>query len=332
VNPQLLGPGQLARLDTAPADLVLVEPDLTTLNVLAPGVLPVGEDGASTLEPGSADADAVAAGSVTGGGLHYRIDPSAPGSASADAASGGAVGCYPRPDAADEYAFVRLETGRHRVTVLGGRQILQNGELAREGNAALALRTLGAGSAVRWYLPDPLELGVDQAPSASDLLPGWVRWVFWQLVIATVVALVWRARRLGRVVTEPLPVVVRSAETVEGRARLYRVSKARDRAAAILRTAALRRIAARLGVPVTAPPDEVARLAAVAVGRPEADVRAVLLGAAPRDDAGLVTLAAGLDAVEDALAAAGSGPAGSITAGPDGYGGRRQSEGGGTRP
>ena len=46
---------------------------------------------------------------------------------------------------------------------------------------------------------------------------------------ATVVALLlWRVRRLGPLVTEPLPVIVKAIETARSRGRLYR--KAGDRA------------------------------------------------------------------------------------------------------
>ena len=68
----------------------------------------------------------------------------------------------------------------------------------------------------------------------------------------------WRARRLGPVVAEPLPVVVRAAETVEGRARLYRRGGARGQAA---RGAARRRPVAgsgrALGLPRRADPPAV---------------------------------------------------------------------------
>ncbi len=56
-----------------------------------------------------------------------------------------------------------------------------------------------------------------------------------QLGVALLLAALWRARRLGPLVTERLPVVVRASETVEGHARLYRSRRARDRVAATLR-------------------------------------------------------------------------------------------------
>ena len=62
-------------------------------------------------------------------------------------------------------------------------------------------------------------------------------------------AALWRARRLGPLVTERLPVAIRASETTEGRARLYRKANARDRAAAALRSATRTRLAPLIGVP-----------------------------------------------------------------------------------
>ena len=46
--------------------------------------------------------------------------------------------------------------------------------------------------------------------------------------------------------------MVRASETVEGRGRLYRSRRARDRAAAALRTATLQRLMPRLGLGLSA--------------------------------------------------------------------------------
>jgi hypothetical protein len=191
--------------------------------------------------------------------------------------------------------------------------VLANRWLADHGNAALAIRAVGAHSRVVWYVPDPLELSTaEDRPSLSDLLPQWVFWVTAQLALAVLVAIAWRARRLGRLVSEPLPVVVRAAETEEGRARLYRQSHARGRAAATLRTAALRRLATRLAVPTGTTPEQVAVLVAETTGRPDREVRDALLGPAPTGDAALVTLADELDTLERQVATTphADGPAG----------------------
>ena len=56
-------------------------------------------------------------------------------------------------------------------------------------------------------------------------------WIVWQLWLVVVLVALWKGRRLGPLVAEQLPVVVRASETVEGRGRLYRSRRARDRAA-----------------------------------------------------------------------------------------------------
>ena len=104
--------------------------------------------------------------------------------------------------------------------------------------------------------------------------------------------MLWRGRRLGRLVTEPLPVVVRAVETTEGRARMYRRSRAQDRAAATLRAATMARLRRAHRAARAAPhPPTWSPWSPPRTGIPGADVAAILLGPPPTDDAGLVRLA-----------------------------------------
>ena len=84
------------------------------------------------------------------------------------------------------------------------------------------------------------------------------------IAIAAGVALALALAPLGRLVTEPLPVVVRASETQEGRARLYRsVPRPRSRGRGHVRTgAACAGSAARLDVPTGDHPEVVAGLVA----------------------------------------------------------------------
>src|SRR5690606_35517589 len=102
-----------------------------------------------------------------------------------------------------------------------------------------------------------------------------------QLLVLTVVVLLWGGRRLGRVVTEPMPVVVRSAETTLGRGRLYRRARDHAHAAAGLRAGCATRVATRLGVPPSARPEVLVAAVARATGREEAAVGALLYGPPP---------------------------------------------------
>ena len=60
-----------------------------------------------------------------------------------------------------------------------------------------------------------------------DAFPPWFLALLIQLALVALLIVLWRARRLGPPVTEPLPVEVRAAETVLGRARLYQRARAR---------------------------------------------------------------------------------------------------------
>src|SRR5262249_58144981 len=116
-----------------------------------------------------------------------------------------------------------------------------------------------------WLAPSARMVGLVRSPlrvpgaaahghrPLTSLIPAQVYAVAIQLGVVVVLLALWRMRRLGPLVTEPLPVVVRACETVEGHGRLYRSRRARDRAAAALRAAALGRIVTRLGPPRDAP-------------------------------------------------------------------------------
>jgi len=92
--------------------------------------------------------------------------------------------------------------------------------------------------------------------------------------------------------------VIRASETVEGHGRLYRSRRSRGQAAAVLRSAALRRITAVLELPPATAPDAACAAIAARAGRDSAAVRAILFGPAPRDDAALAALGGDLDRLE----------------------------------
>lgn len=295
VHPELLSPADLRRLDGGAQRLVVVQPDAVVLDDLAPSVEPAGTAPASTREPRCVLSEAQVGPARAGGDL-YRLSGRSRGQV-----------CYPGDDGASSGALVsvdRADGGGARTTVvLGQGDVLTNAHLDEDANAALALRLLGSERTLTWLVPDPLRTGGDGSDSLGSLLPPWVRWVVVQGCLALLLALLWRARRLGPVVPEPLPVAVRSSETLLGRARLYRRARAADRAAATLRTAVARRLAARLAVPTGAGPEAVAVRVAAATGQDPVQVRQVLLGPPPPDERALVRLADELDALERAVGA-----------------------------
>lgn len=127
------------------------------------------------------------------------------------------------------------------------------------------------------------------------ILPPWMVALLAQLLLAAVLCALWQGRRLGVPVAEPLPVVVRSAETVEGRARLYQRARARGTALAALRAGALRRLVPALDLPTDAPADTIVASLAARTGWPADRVRDTLYGTEPDDDATLEHAVAALD-------------------------------------
>jgi hypothetical protein len=194
-----------------------------------------------------------------------------------------------------------------RLAVLGSADLLRNDHLDNDGVAALDINAITDSrrlDSVVWLLPGSDTAGPGPA-SVWDLFPAGAHRAFWWLAAVGALTAVWRARRLGGVVPEPLPVVVRAAEVVEGHGRLYARAGARDRAASALRAAAVTRLGSRLGLPRGASAEQVGVAAAPVVARSPAEVVAVLAGAQPADDLALMRLAADLDELESAV---GGGP------------------------
>lgn len=290
VGDYLLTDEQVDVLDATGADLVLADAGWA-LGVLSPslatsGAAPaVAEARAAECE----DPDAVAAGTITAGGGLLATGP-------------GAVVCFPAPGTGTDQggAYAVAESDGRRIVGLADMAPLTNQHLAEQGNAALVLRALGRHERLVWYIPslDDTGAGGEQEPSSGQLLPPVVPVLALQLLLVLVVTALWRGRRLGRLVTERLPVVVRASETTRGRGRLYRRGRSYGHAAAALRAGTAARSAARLGLPGSAGAPLVIDAIARAAGRRPADVEALLYGPPPTDDRGLTQLARDLDHLE----------------------------------
>ncbi|GGR79604.1 hypothetical protein GCM10010252_17890 [Streptomyces aureoverticillatus] len=320
-NPDLLTDRQQSRLHDATEGsggrTVLVAPGAPSVSKLAPGVT---ADAApsydSTLSPDCSLPAARRAGSADVGGIRY--DTLAPGAEAcyiddglpsllhlpATTAKDGSPETGDNTEDAPEDAAEKPDqtSARGDTVILGAPDILHNDRLDEHGNASLALQLLGSRPHLVWYLPSLSDDAVDDTADDSffDLIPpGWL-WGTLQLTVAAVLAALWRARRLGPLVPENLPVAIRASETAEGRARLYRKADARDRAAAALRSATRTRLAPLVGVPTARAHAPEALLPALTrrLHTPGQDLHPLLFGTPPGDDAGLIALADQLDALE----------------------------------
>jgi len=185
----------------------------------------------------------------------------------------------------------------------GAGDAFSNDQITRSDNAAVALRLLGQRDRLVWYVPDVTDLRAGDEVGLGSLLPRWLTPALWLGGIVLVALVGWRGRRLGPLVTEPLPVVVKAIETTQSRGRLYRKAGDRSHAAAALRASARARAAERLRLPRH--PDERQLLPDVArhTGRPVDELGALLSdsGPTPCTDKELTALAGRLAELDDCL-------------------------------
>ena len=274
----------LRRLAAVPGDRLVVEPISRTREILAPEIR---RDAAGSVG-GPPDCDlreAIRAGDVQlGASDTFEASGEVP-----------VTKCY-------EGAVVRYTDAGRTVTVVGTADFMTNSGLLKQGNAALAMNLAGTQPRVIWYAPQRTEGESSGGATISDLMPDQVRWIFWQLCIAVLLVALWKGRRIGPLVAEQLPVVVRASETVEGRGRLYRSRRAGDRAAEALRTATLQRLLPRLGLGPTADPAAIVQSIAARSGQEPDTLRHTLFGPPPATDTDLVNLANALDNIERQVA------------------------------
>jgi hypothetical protein len=200
---------------------------------------------------------------------------------------------YPEGECFDGDEGALVAEPRPGFVLFGADQALTNDQILRADNAAVAMRLLGQQDRLVWYVPTLDDLLADDGVSLESLIPQWVQPGLWILVLATVALIVWRARRLGALATEPLPVVVRAVETTRSLGRLYRRSGDRSHAAEALRRAARARCAERLRIGTGVSLDVLVREVARRTGRRQESVEA-LLGRptpGPVSDRDLITLA-----------------------------------------
>lgn len=270
-------------------ELVVAEPNAEELDAMRVPVAVSAHPPERVVDPACDQPDATAAGDVRLGGKSFGAPENA-------------VTCYPIDGVA---TMVEVETFGRRITVLGSGSLFTNERLGDHGNAALALRLLTRHPTVEWVYPRHLHLpdSGEGGTSVFDLLPHrfWV--AFAEVLVAFLLLALWRGRRLGPVVAEPLPVVVRAAEAVEGRARLYESAHARGRAADALRAGLRDRLVRALGLAPDAARETLVAAVTARTHRDAIYVDSLLYGPPPADDEALVRLAAALDQLDSEVRA-----------------------------
>jgi hypothetical protein len=297
-NPELLTAAELSSLSHTTANILLADPDKASLAALAPDVTAARPEQApiGALNPGCTLPAATLAGNADMGGT--LLTTTAPN----------VERCYLIDG---QSSLVSYTASGRRITVLGTGAPLTNQDLGNLGNAALTLNLLAGTTTapatatsqprVVWLVPPASPVAPPTSggqATFTSLIPKPVYMVTVQLLVAVLLLALWRVRRLGPLIPERLPAVVRAAETTEGHGRLYHARRSRDRAAEILRDAATRRMLPSLGLPPDADSEATAAALARRTGDNVADITETISGPPPKDDAALVALADRLDELE----------------------------------
>lgn len=274
------GPDLLKRLAALPGDRLVLEPTARAREALSPGIR-IGSSDLLNAKPDCELHEANQAGTVQLGSTdtYEKV-----GDVDLTRCYGGAL--------------VRYQSDGRTITVVGSADFMTNSSLLDEGNAALAMNLAGERSRLIWYAPQKPEGQGSGGSTVGDLVPDAVFWIVFQLCLVVALLALWQGRRLGPLVAEKLPVVVRASETVEGRARLYRSRRARGQAAEALRTATLQRLAPRLGLGANSSEAAVASAIAQRYNGDQSTVHRILFGPVPSTDADLLHLAHALDDIE----------------------------------
>lgn len=213
--------------------------------------------------------------------------------------------------------YVIVTRNGHTLRLITDPYLAMNGHLTENGNAALLLRATGHHANLVWYVgaPDdtthvtypgapagpgehPSDPIQEETTSSSDLLPPGTTQAIFALAMAAFVAAIWRARRMGALVGESLPVIVHSSESTRGRGRMYHRARAYGRASAALRAAAAERMGRRLGIARSANAVDLISAVARASGREAVGVERLIFGSPPESEAAMMDLAKELDALE----------------------------------
>jgi hypothetical protein len=212
----------------------------------------------------------------------------------------GAQGCFPRGSGS---WMVAEPVGAGTVVRLGGTSALVNQEIGTADNAVLVVDLLSPGPGLGVTVMRPPAPGGGSKGLGALIAPR-VKFALLQLLVAFLLLALWRSRRLGRPVTEPTAVRIPGSELVVAVGNLLQRARHRGQAAALLSGDLRRTLAERLGLPATAPAEQVADTASARTGIERERVLAALEPSMPRDEADLVALGQAIDTIRTEVVSA----------------------------
>ncbi len=196
--------------------------------------------------------------------------------------------------------LVALPEGEGDIVGLGSPMVFTNTMLGDEDNAVLAVALAAPRRGTKVAILR-LPAGATPPTGVMDVVGTGVKLGLLQLIVAFVIYSLFRGRRLGRPLHEPLPVHLAGSELVVAVGGLLQQAKSPDRAAAILRSGLRRQIVERLGLPPDAPPQVMAETVAARTGVEPERVLYAVADVPVGDEVGLVALAQSIGSLREEL-------------------------------
>ena len=206
------------------------------------------------------------------------------------------TGCFLGPDG--QAYLIAEDRGAGQIIAIGGAAPLTNELLDEEDNAVLAVRLLEPDSGSLRVIYDPAGIAGAGDQSLVGLIPGSVRLIGWQLLVAFAVFVLWRARRFGRVVEEPQPVELPGSLLVLSSGELRRRSGGYAAAMAAIRRDTEVRLRTEHRIPTEVSTERLAVVLQARSGLDSEALRRALLDPLPPGPEGLTALVAAVDALQ----------------------------------
>jgi hypothetical protein len=194
----------------------------------------------------------------------------------------GGTACFPLGEEGEAWLVVQA-VGEGTIVALGSADPFTNAQLDRTDNAVLAATLLGAAPGDRLVVVPRPPVGEGDR-GLLDLVAPRVWRGLGLLLLAVLLGLAWRGRRLGPPVAERLPPVVPAAELARSVAALLQRAGSRDGAARLLRERARRDVVAGLRADPTTSPEDLVHLLTARTGLPEATARTALVAEGGGDE------------------------------------------------
>ena len=210
----------------------------------------------------------------------------------------GSSGCYTNGIRA---FAVDTPRGRGHIVSLGSPAVFANGALDQYDNAGLATTLLaprnGTRVSVLWGMTAPGSPAGGHQPDLGALIAVGLKLALVELLAAFGIYTWFRARRLGRPVTESKLVELGGSELIAAHGNLLAQTRDPDRAARLLRADLRRRLAERLGLAPGAAPEVVAEVTAARTGVDRDRVARAVTDVPVGSEAELLDLARDIDTI-----------------------------------